>query len=173
MSLSHVLLSCAEPWTLDAQREFARVIGNSAPKSVRISGSSLLKFARKAFTEPDGTAVIKWLDITGFRAFCFPAFVSRKARHGKWDLATPQMTHFDWRAYLGTYREGELQEMLEVPIHGVLVAYTKAGGAITNGDEHWSVLKSAPNAGKWFLVFLRIYEGAVVCSPDARFWVSK
>ena len=101
MAVTHELMEFLGSWTLNAQREYDG--GGGKSDKVRASGNLLLKFVRKAFTYSDGTAVIDWLEIIGFKSICFPEFkFSGEGQHGDWDLGTPRMTHFDWRAYLRT-----------------------------------------------------------------------
>ena len=169
MALNHTPMRLTEHWTLEAQREYKRANGNSKVSPVRASGNMLLKFVRKAFTEPNGTSMIHWLEITGFKIFCFPGFeYSGEGQSGDWDLDTPRMTHFNWREYLGTFPPSELEEILEVPIVDVIVAFTQGKDDIFDGDKHWFVLKSAPHAGKWFLVFRRADGSDVICYPDGK-----
>ena len=64
MAVTHELMEFHGSWTLNAQREYDG--GGGKAETVRASGSLLLKWVRKAFTYPAGTAVIDWLDITAF-----------------------------------------------------------------------------------------------------------
>ena len=124
MAVAHELMEFPGSWTLNAQRVYAG--GGGKSDKVRAIGNLLLKFVRKAFTYSDGTAVVGWMEITGFKSICFPEFkFSGDGQHVDRDLGAPRMAHFDWRAYLRTYPTVELAEILEVPINGVLVGYNK------------------------------------------------
>ena len=173
MARNHAMMELTNPWTLEAQQDYTRVNGDpGSVRAVRASGNHLLKFLRKAFTEPDGKSMVKWVEITGFESFCFPGFKYdvRGGQTGGWDLETPRMSHFNWREYLATFPSSELEEILKVPIFDVLVSHTTPVGdnPICNGAKHGFVLTSATHAGKYFLVFLRADESEVICYPDGR-----
>ena len=153
------------PWTLEAQRDWKKYQIDPSCKSVRVRGYDLLKFIRKAFTEPDGRSVIKYLRITPFKSFGFPEM--KKASdgywsHRDWDLEDPRMSNFNWREYLGTFTPDELDAILEFAIFDVLVAYTVGEDDIFENDDFVG-LKLAPYAGQYFLVFRRVNNTQVIC----------
>ena len=115
MALNHTMMELPNPWTLEAQQDYTRVNGDpTSVRAVRASGNHLLKFLRKAFTEPDGKSMVKWVEITGFESFCFPGFKYDQGggQKGGWDLETPRMSHFNWREYLATFPSSELEEIM-------------------------------------------------------------